>query len=53
MAMVDEQHAVADEHFTGDSHAGAGIEETIWETRDMKGISENLSRIHPVKLSIT
>ncbi|MHC2620362.1 hypothetical protein ACVIW2_002394 [Bradyrhizobium huanghuaihaiense] len=47
MAIVDEQHAVADERFT------AGIEETIWETRHMKGIGENISRIHPVKLSTT
>ncbi|MGX1319374.1 hypothetical protein AB7M17_002827 [Bradyrhizobium sp. USDA 377] len=53
MAIVDEQHTVADERFAADSHAGAGTEETIWETRHMKGIGEDLSRIHPVKLSTT
>ncbi|WP_161491876.1 hypothetical protein [Bradyrhizobium centrolobii] len=27
MTIVDEQHAIADEHFTADGHAGARIEE--------------------------
>jgi hypothetical protein len=48
MTIVDEQHVIADEHFTVDGHAGARIEEPIWETLHMKA-----SRIHPVKLLIT
>ena len=43
MTIVDEQHAVTDEHFTADGHAGAKIEETIWETLHMKGINEDPS----------
>jgi hypothetical protein len=40
MTIIDEQHAVADEHFTADGHAGARIEETIWETLHMKVLTK-------------
>ncbi|MGY3343712.1 hypothetical protein ACVWZ4_004987 [Bradyrhizobium sp. USDA 4472] len=35
MAIAGQRHAVANEYLTADSRAGAGIEETFWETCHM------------------
>ncbi|MEK9284633.1 MULTISPECIES: hypothetical protein [unclassified Bradyrhizobium] len=42
MTIVDERHAVDDERFTADGHAGATLKKTIWKTLHMKGINEEL-----------
>jgi hypothetical protein len=40
MTIVDEQHAVADGHFTADGHLGARAEEVIWETSIRRALTE-------------